>query len=282
MFTVPAAPEIVYQISDEEQCKILQDHFNLLYVILAENHPIPDAVFERAGDIQRCYSGIPVPFHNAVLGVPSEKEDECIQEQKAFFQKRQMPFVWYVPEDTSPEFKAKLLEQGFQDGGIFKGVIGLLDKPIPSPEVSSDCTLERVESESAMEEFNDLVCDTFGIQGEAKGLFMKVMCEAAKNESHPMFHWLARKEGKAVSALSTLIKGDVVSFWNGASLPQMRRQGFSTALRRLALQDAISKRCRVGTSYLMSEGLAFGICSKLGFETKWRFHVFLSPGLSRH
>lgn len=68
-----------------------------------------------------------------------------------------------------------------------------------------------------------------------------------------------------------------MSFWNGASLPEIRRQGLSTALRYFALRDAISKGCCFGASYLMSDGLAFGICSKLGYQTKWRFNAFLAP-----
>ena len=92
-----------------------------------------------------------------------------------------------------------------------------------------------------------------------------------------MYHWVARKNGQMVSAVSTLIEGDTASFWNGASLPTVRKQGLSTALRQLALQHAVSKGCRMGTSYLMAEGLALGICTKLGYETKWRFNAFLAP-----
>lgn len=255
MFTEPVSTEIVYQISDEEQRKVLKDHFNFLFIILSENQLVPHAVFEEKDGIQRCLSGIPVPFHNAVIGCPENGNwDETISEQIRFFNEAKMPFVWYLDEESNSEFKKKLLDYGFLDGGIFKGVIGNLDKPIPNPEVPSDCVLELVENESAMDEFNNLVCAVFGIQGVSKDMYKKIMWEATKNKHHPMFHWLARKEGKAVSALSTLIEGNVVSFWNGASLPEIRRQGLSTALRRLALQDAVSKGCQIGTSYLMSEG----------------------------
>ncbi len=274
----PPANEMVYQISDEEQRQILQNHFDLFYVILAESRLIPNAVFENKGGIQRCLSGIPVPYNNAILGCPEEKLwDMCINEQVHYFNDAKMPFIWCLDEESNPEFKKKLLDHGFQDGGIFRGVLGILDRPIPNPEVPDGCTLELVEDESVMDEFNEVICNTFGIQGVSKDLYKKVLWEATQHEQHPMFHWLARKEGKAVSAVSTLIEGNVVSFWNGASLSEVRRQGLSLALRRLALKDATSKGCRIGVSYLMSEGLAFGICTKLGYQTKWRFNVFLSP-----
>ena len=279
MFTEPVSTEIVYQISDEEQRLVLQNQFNLFFVILAENQLIPNAVFENKDGIQHCLSGIPAHYFNVVLGCPkTDHWNKSINEQVAYFNDAKMPFIWYFDEESNPEFKKELLEHEFQDGGVFRGVIGMLDKPIPGPEVSDDCILELVENEAAMEEFNDLVCATFGIQGVSKDLYKKAMWEATKNEHHTMFHWVARKKGKAVSAVSTLIEGNVVSFWNGASLPEVRRQGLSTALRCLALRDATSKGCRIGASYLTSEGLAFGICSKLGYQTKWSFNAFLSPG----
>ncbi len=280
MFIGPVSTEIVYQIPNEDERQVLQEHFNLFYIILSENPLVPEAAFKTINGIQRCLSGIPAPYHNAVLGCPKNNWDKCIDEQLNYFHTAKLPFVWYVDEDSSPDFKQRLLDHGFQDGGIFRGVIGFLDKPIPIPEIPDDCALELVKDEAGMEEFNDLVCTVFAIAGESKDLYKKVMWSATKNEHHAMFHWIARKQGKAVSAVSTMIEGEMVSFWNGASLPEIRQQGLNTALRRFALKDAMSKGCHVGSSYLMSEGMAFGICSKLGYQTKWRFNTFLSPGVN--
>lgn len=278
MLIKPMPTEMVYQITHEEQRKILKNHFNLLYITLGESQLIPEAAFEQTNGIQRCLSGIPVPFHNAVLGCPKESLwNSCIEEQIHYFNEANMPFVWYVDEESSFEFKEKLLAHGFQDGGVFRGVIGILDKSFSSAQAPKGCTLELVKDEVTMNEFNELVCSTFGFEGTSKGLFKQAMWDAINSDQHPMFHWIAKKDGKVVSALSTLIHGNVVSFWNGASLPEVRRQGISTALRHLALEDAISKGCNIGISYLMSEGLAFGICSKLGYQTRWHFRVFLSP-----
>ncbi len=94
-----------------------------------------------------------------------------------------------------------------------------------------------------------------------------------------MFHWAVRKNDKIVSTLSSVIEKDIVSFWNGATLPEARHQGLMTALACFALQDAISKKCRIGASYLLPERSAFSICNKLGGQTKWRFSAFLSPAL---
>jgi len=277
MLTEPVTTEMVCQVSEIDRKQILKEHFNFLYIILSENQLVPNATFEQMDGVTRCLSGSPNFFHNAVLGSPKSNWDQCIKEQLNFFQSAKMPFVWYVDEDTDPAFKEKLLNHGFQNGGIFQGVIGTLDQAIPDPEIPRDCVLELVDNETALEEFNELVCAIFDMKGVTKEMYKKVMGNATKDEHHPMFHWIARKQGKVVSAVSTLISGDIVSFWNGASLPEVRRHGLNTALRRLALKHAVSKGCRLGSSYLMSEAMPFGICSKLGFQTQWRFNVFLSP-----
>lgn len=275
-----ASAEVSPQMTAVEQCLVLQNHFELFYSLLADSKPVQEACFESKNGIKRCLSGIPVPYHNAILGTPAkENGDSSIEEQLHFFNKAQMPFVWYINESSDPLFKRNLLKRGFKDAGIFRGVIGLLNKPLHALEAQEGVTLEMVEDDESMDEFNDLVCNTFGICGASKYMFKKVLWKASKNENHPMFHWLARKEGVAVSALSTLIEGNVVSFWNGATLPEFRRQGLSTALRCLALQAALARGCHLGASYLMAEGLAYGICSTLGFQTQWKFNAYLSPEL---
>jgi hypothetical protein len=278
MFTEPVSTEIVCQVACQDQRQLLQKHFSTMFRVYSEARLVPSAAFETDNGMERFLSGVASPFFNGVIGCPLANDwDKRIDEQLAYFNKANVPFVWYLDEESSPEFKQKLIERGFQDGGIFRGVIGSLDKPIPNPEVSDDYILESVQDEATMDEFNELVCSTFGVQGVNKELYKKILWNGTKSKQRPMFHWIARKQGKIVSALTTFIEGDMVSFWNGASLPEVRCQGVSTALRRFALQAAVSRGCRIGASYLMSEGMALGICSKLGYEPKWRFNVFFSP-----
>lgn len=271
--------EIVSEISDEQQNQILKDHFYIAYRMFAGNQFIPDAAFENIDGMVRCLSGIPFPFMNVVFGYSNEKEnwDESIDEQMNYFKAAKMPFAWYVDEEGDQEFQNKLKNRGFQHIGFFRGVIGFLDQPIPLPVIPEGYTIEAVETEAAMNDYQDLVAATFGCNDQTKEL-MKIACwNATKTTDPTMYHWVIRNEGKVVSALSTLISGECVSFWNGASVPELRKQGLSTALRRHALRHAISKGCKMGMSFLMSEGLAYGICSKLGYKTKWRFNVFLPP-----
>lgn len=276
MFLEPVSTEIVWQIPQEVDLKqLLKNHFEQAFRVIPENSMFQNAVFESIGDIRRCLSGVPYPFYNGIVGQPQvENWDDFIQEQLRFFKDAETPFAWFLDDDFSPEFKQKLLEYGFIYVGMHRGVIGKLDKNLSIPELPGDCTLELVNDESAMEEFHSLITEIFS---DSKRHLKDILWKATKNQSYPMFHWLARKQGKAVSAISTVVSGDVVSFWNGATLPEVRRLGLSTALRCFALKDALSRGCYYGASFLSSEGMAYGICKKLGYETKWTYHIYVAP-----
>jgi predicted GNAT family acetyltransferase len=263
--------EILDPVSAEE--KILQDHFASFYRILAENKSVPDAIFEESYGTFRCLSGLTERFYNAVIGAPKNSPKACIQEQKKFFQEKNFPFVWFLTTSIYPSFEKALMEEGFQNIGTFKGVIGSLPK-LQEPIVPIGYTLERIEDEAALTEFNDLLCGEFDLQETTKGPLKKALLDFSGKY---MYHYGVRKEGKLVSILSTFIEGNLVSFWNTTTLSEERKKGLSTALLTLALKDATQKGCTTGASYLMTDGMALGICEKLGYETQWEFHLFLAP-----
>lgn len=263
----------------QNEVETLKEHFLLFYQRISEYKLVKNAHFDKINGVYRSLTGIPHPYNNAMMGIPDSKHswDHFITQQLDYFKKLKMPFVWYVDDNSNHEFIDKLNSHNFKDVGIFQGVMGNLDHFISNPTVIEGYKLELVENRAALDDFNELVCTVFAIDGVSKEMYRKVLWETMQGDKPIMSHWIARKEGKVVSAVSTLIKDELVSFWNGATIPELRRNGLSTTLRCLALKDAISKGCRTGASYLMSEGLALGICKKLGYQSKWRFHCFFAP-----
>lgn len=275
MLPQPAQTEQVCHISQET----LRAHFKGFYQVLADNKFIPDAGFEKVDGIERCITGIPYAFQNAIFGYPkdSKRWTGCIREQMRYFKDRKLPFVWYIDENEGGDFKEMLLANGFQNIGVFRGVAGALNPALFLSEPPTGYQFELVQDEASLTEFNDLVCAIFAIPDSCKEMYKTVLWNAMHASSFQAFNWLARKDGKVVSALTTIIDGEHVSFWNGATLPNLRKTGLSTALRCMALRHAYAQGCRMGSSYLMAEGLAYGICSKLGYQTRWRFNALLSP-----
>ncbi len=268
--------EYVFHIQDDYQVQLLQSHFDLFYKKLAEQK---GSAQKKTDGVQRYLSGMPNHNFNIILGCPTPESDsdQCIKEQLAYFAEQGVSFIWYVNEDASPSFKEKLIKYGFVDEGIFQGVIGALETPIAPTSIPEGYTLESVKDEASMQEFNELVCNVFGIKGAARDIYKNFLWKMANQDAPRMFHWMVRKNGKAVSTVSTMIQEGVCSFWNGASISDERKQGLNTGLRRFALQDAMKRGCRFGTSYLRSDCPAFGICKKLGYQTKWNIHAYHSP-----
>ncbi len=279
MLPQPPQAEYVYQVNDEQIRENLRSHFKGFYKLLTENKFISDASFKKTQGIERCITGIPYVFQNAVFDYPADQKnwDQCIEEQLAYFKKHGLSFVWYVDENASDEFKQKLTAHGFANVGIFRGVTGRLDSSLLKAEAPKGYTLELVQDKAGLKEFNDLVCSVFEMPDSCKGMYETALWNAMHQPNYQAFNWVAKKEGKVVAALTTAIEGKHVSFWNGATLPELRKTGLSSALRCMALRHALSKGCTSGSSYLMAEGLAYGICTKLGYTTKWRFNAFVSP-----
>lgn len=271
--------ELPMSSSNDAKIRILKNHLFLFYRLMAENNPILDAKFEKIGDLHRCLSGISMPYNNPVIGLPRIRShwEPIIKEQLDYFSRVGMPFVWLIDANEGDEFKKTLIEYGFKDAGTLQGVMGDLKSAFPIVEMPNGFKSEMVKDLHTLEQFNDLVSPTFGVHGTAKEIYKQFLWENANGVKPAMFHWITRKDGRVVSTLTTLIEGDVVSFWNSATLPEYRRQGLSTALLCLALNDAISKGCRIGISYIMAEGLAYGICKKLGYQTEWQFQAFIAP-----
>ncbi len=255
----------VSEVQEMDKITTLRRHFALYYQIAVDAKCSSDSSALDSKGVKRYYTGLANPFCNVVIGLPKSPWDEEISHHAAFFAEKKQSFVWYIDEKANQHFKERLKGMGFTYAGLFQGVIGTLTATYNVPQIDG-IQLELVQDECTLDACIELISRTFHVPDTYK---------KAMSGRGDLFHWAAKKDGKVIATLTTLIDGQVVSFWNGATEEQYRRRGISTALRKLALNHAIAKGCRTGTSYLMAEALALGICKGLGYEPKWRFEVYL-------
>lgn len=263
--------------SDQKQA--LRVNFNHMFELIGQMKLAPGAVYETHKGVRRCVSGIPIMFNNAVLNVDGWKGDwdQCVDEQLEWFGHHKMPFSWFIDENSNPALEETLRRRGFHDIGVLQGVVGDLDASKLSFEQPAGYAIERILDESSVKEFTNLVCDVFNLAPTGRDLFAKSGFLASQGNPAPIEHWVAKQNSKIVAGISTLFYQNTVSFWNGATVTEYRRQGLSTALRCTALQNGLKRGAQMGASYLMPEAMALGICRKLGYETKWRFQAFVAP-----
>jgi hypothetical protein len=238
----------------------VRSHFEEFYAMLVENRLIPEAALASSGGVKSYLSGISDSAYNIAFGKPQSTAWETAVDATCHrFQEAEVPFLWCIDADEDPSFQESLLDRGFKTSGLFQGVIGALPLSMGEPRLPEGYSLEIVQDLSTMEEFLDLFFNLFHMAPSSRDLLRTCFWNQTKGQESHMVHWLARRRGTPVAILSTWIKGNTVSFWNGASLPEVRRQGVCTALGHAALRDAISKGCRLGASYLMPSALALSL-----------------------
>lgn len=247
-------------------------HFISFYKNLAKNSNFSKKNFTQEDTLYRCVSHGSLHYNNAVIDRDVHdglKSDLSIEKQKDYYAALDIPFVWYVDETANPEFFEKLKTCGFQDVGVFQGVIGPLDE-LQETIIPDNCTLVQITTSDQMQHYNTLTTAVFGPDSIE-----------IPHDTPNTYHFLALVDSKPVSALSIYIEGSLVSFWNGVTLPEHRKKGLSTALRQHALNLAVSNGCTLGISYLMSTSGASGICKKtLGYKTEWLYRTFVLSSAS--
>lgn len=248
---------------------LLKKHFLSFYKGVADCKICPEAGLYQVDGINRAVTGIPFPVFNSVMG-----STEKVQNQIDYFESLKMPFMWGLDEGSNPSLFKELCQKGFTHCGIMTGVMGPLKKQTIS-SLPEGFTASLINRENDISDFTNLIGDVFSISGYN----LECMQKANQHFSDcgKMLHFLIRKEGTTIAAVSIFIEGELATFWNGATLPEFRRHGLSTFIRSMAINEAIAKGCKMGGSYLMAAGMALGICKKFGYETKWKFDYFISP-----
>lgn len=251
------------------EADLLKNQFSSVFKAFADCKMSPDAGFVEEKDLSRIVTGIPYPYFNSVMG------ETKVQDQLDYFDSIKLPFMWGLDENKNPQLFQELVDKGFQYCGIMQGVMGALEKPFAVPQLPNEFSITKVQSEKDYRDFCNLVGEVFALSGFSLECFHKALKQFGDNGK--MVHFMVRKEGKAVAAISIYLEGELATFWNGATLPEYRRMGLSSAIRAMALNEAIARGCKKGGSYLMAAGMALGICKKFGFDIKWRFDYFISP-----
>lgn len=266
-------------ISDAELMKVLKDHFFSFYQLIANAKLVPEASFEETDNLLRCLTGTPFFLFNGILDSSELRGDydRCIDDQKKYFAKAKLPFVWFVEEGTNPELESSLQRKGFTSPGIFRGIASNLNQLLLPPPQKLSYAIEVISDGKMLDKFGNFLGASFGMDEKTTGMLKRVLALDALKGRPRFKHWVALKNGEIVSSISSLVKEKNVSIWNGATSEQFRRQGICTALAHELLEDAMKRGCHIATSYLMSDAQAFGISTKLGFQTKWRLKAYISP-----
>jgi hypothetical protein len=249
--------------------ELLKSSLVSLHLILSKGN----VLVER--EITRCTSQTPLPFFNAIFGVPQEKE-KTVQEQIAFFQEKNASFVWFVEEgEHTQEFGNHLTSQGFKCLGIFQGMVRDLSLTISEPIFPLGYQPEKIQTLELFKQLNEFLCDSMKLVEPNKQHRNKFYENEFLRPKTPLTHWVVRDQGLIVSTLCTLREEQVILFMNGTTRPEYRKKGIFSNLRKHVLQQAVQQGCKYALGYLNEQAMAKNICLNEKSVIYWHYKPYI-------
>lgn len=256
----------------------LKEHFFHFYELCSKSKITKYANYYEDENELRSLTGINFPFYNIVY-LKNEKGDlsTLIKSRMHTFHQRKLPFMWLVDENEQNHLREQLIQHKFVDVGILKGIMGPLEQQVDIGSLPNSYNIEKVSNYDQISELSLCMGKVFSMETGVVDNVTDVCWSLSKGWNSPMHSWMIRYEGQVVSTVSIFVQGDVASFWNGSTFNEHRNKGLCTHLAKIAANEAYNLGCTKICSYLMADGMARGICEKLGMETLWRFNAFLAP-----
>jgi ribosomal protein S18 acetylase RimI-like enzyme len=243
------------------------------HILRAHQHwcqTVAGGTFEHSRDWVRVYTGSTVSTFNLLL-LLSERalSDDILSDAAAYFAERGVPHVVAFDEHWLSSASNFLHARSYQPLPPQPGMVLLGEaRRLPcDPEVS----IRRVESDAAIDDFCDLVSESFGLPLiETAHLF-----SPNQLEDGAIRHYLGYLDGKPVVMGSAVVSDGIVSVWNVATQDDVRRRGLATALMECLLEEAWEDGC--DASLLYSTPMAYSMYQKLGYTLYTQRRSFLPP-----
>ena len=222
--------------------------------------------------------GIPTPPLNGVWLARFDEPtvEASIDETIDWFDRRGMPFTWWIGPDSTPaDLADRLIQRGFRlDEAAVPGMaIDLAALPDDAPE--GGLTVERVTDPLAYREAARVVVEGF----EAPPV-MQTAIEAfaalgfAETNAQQMF--VARLDGQAVGTSLGVRAGDVLGIFNVATVERARRRGVGRAVTLAALRNGAAAGCRIGV--LQASEMGHPVYERLGFRVFATYDLYVRAG----
>jgi GNAT superfamily N-acetyltransferase len=198
-----------------------------------------------------------------------------IQNIIAPYQNKELPFLWYVWPNSSPEnLGEQLLANGFLHSHDAPAMLADLSALPDKVSRADGLGIERVRTEEMLAEYRVPLEVSFEIPDEVSDLFVSIFRYLDLTDDASTYHYVAYLDGK-LSACSTVYLGedDVAGIWNVATLPEARGKGIGTAVTWEACCEA--KQRGYQHAVLLSSEMGYNVYQRLGFVEIFKAHVYL-------
>lgn len=222
---------------------------------------------------------IPVPPYNMVVRCHADRgADEAIGHVFSHFERRAVPFVWFVHPSARPiDLESRLERQGFEAVEEVTGMAMDLTAAPEPPIVPPGAEIRQVTPANGLAMYMEFVSARWHVPVPARP-HLETIADAFQigGPGSPNRAWIAVKDGKAVAKVFTHDVGDVVGVYGMATRSASRGLGLGRALCLTALADAHARGRTMAV--LQSSPMAVSLYRSVGFREVAPFRLYAAPG----
>jgi GNAT superfamily N-acetyltransferase len=222
-------------------------------------------------------TGRPVPQLNLALGcrypagTPEQVIDEEIDQIKAFFTERGVPWYWWIGANPAPSDIAKRLER---HGLELRSALPSMAAPLPARSVSLNPAAHVwvASSRSDLEAASVIRSRAFRFPPGAADHYFEDMSEDWLR-GDPARLYLARLEdGPPASIAARILECGLPGVYVMATLPEFGRRGLAKAILTRLLADAEAEGH--GMAVLTASDLGYRLYTQFGFEHLFDYLIY--------
>lgn len=224
----------------------------------------PFELLQDKGDVNVvvCSEACNDTFNYVLRARFSEKEAEKrVNEIKAIFQHKKLPFAWYVgPSDHPSNLSEILKEANFtlndENFGMFLNISSFSYYP------EQKIRFQRVLTKSQLKEFDEI--NVKSGENSHFDLIFHSLPPIIYGEGSPIELYVGYVDGVPVTSGILCLYAGVAGIYYVATIPEERRKGYAKAMMEMLFERA--KECRYGIVTLQATADGKHLYEKLGFQ----------------
>ena len=234
------------------------------------------AIDER-GDTLRVLSAtrFAAGLFNATLCIGPTPADPSawLAAQRTYYANHQRGFTVYLRGDRDAPIGEACAAAGLALAESPPGMA--CDRPVASPSLASDLSIEQVEDAGAMRELVAVLASSYVLLGLPESITHKVLGEPDRMLGPHLTWFLARVNGHAAAAAMVLASHSIAGIYWVGTRPDLRGRALGEACTRVATNHAFAHGARAVV--LQASRLGAPVYTRIGYREITRYPWYVSP-----
>lgn len=237
----------------------------------------PNAARYQGMGVEVGSTGLQVPLLNLALGCcyPPDVSERDLEDEiegvKAFLERREVPWYWWIGPQPSPSDAGQRLRR---HGLTFRSALPAMVVPLPARQVpvNPDVQVWVASSRADLEAASTIRRRAFRFPPEAAEHYFEDMASDWLGGTRARLY-LARLKGSPPASIAALVRGSgLPGVYVMATLPEFGRRGLATAILSHLLRDAEAQGHSLAV--LTASDYGYPLYRKFGFEHLFDYSIY--------